>query len=175
MSLHFSRHLLRRVFESSQFGAVYLAAAIYLVIPAVTRLILSALAIRQGELGASALLVMIPIGTLYDIVTCLYLFAPFALYLFLLPRKLFPSRAQREFMTTAFSAFVLLNHNRDIALYDGSKLTELNSRKTSNTYLYDKPGNHQTKTKRDEKRVKNAASIYQSAYTFYLDKLYRWH
>ncbi|HWN30993.1 MAG TPA: hypothetical protein VNN78_06450 [Burkholderiales bacterium] len=125
MSLHFSRHLLRRVFESSQFGALYLAAAIYLVISAVTRLILSVLAIRQGELGASALLAVIPIGTLYDIVTCLYLFAPFALYL-----------------SMPLNIVILLE---------------------------------QTKTKRDEEQVKNAASIYQPAYTFYLDKLYRWH
>ena len=71
--------------------------------------------------------------------------------------------------------FVPLNHNRDIALFDGSKLSELNFRKTSSTYLYDKPGNRQTKTKRDEEQVKNAASIYQSAYEFYLNRLYRWH
>jgi hypothetical protein len=71
--------------------------------------------------------------------------------------------------------FVLLNHNRDIALYDGSKLTELNFRKTSSTYLYDKQSNRQTKTKSDEEQVRNAASIYQSAYEFYLNRLYRWH
>ncbi len=106
MSLHFSRHPLRRVFESSRFGALYLAAAIYLAISAATRLILSVLALTQGQIEARALLAVIPIGTLYDLVTCLYLFAPFALYLFLVPKNLYNSKVQRLFTTVAFSAAV---------------------------------------------------------------------
>ena len=47
MSLHFSRHPIRRVFESSRFGALYPAAAIYLAISAATRLILSVLALYE--------------------------------------------------------------------------------------------------------------------------------
>lgn len=156
MSLHFSRHLLRRVFESSRFSALYLAAAIYLAISATTRLILSVPATSQGQIGASALLAVIPIGMLnisYDSVFF----------------------GKDVFKCNPKDRFVLLNHNRDIALFDGSKLTKLNFRKTGSTYLYDKPGNRQTKTKRDEEQVKNAASIYQSAYEFYLNQLYRWH
>ncbi len=106
MTLHFRIHSLQRVFESSRFGALYLAAAIYVAISATTGLILSVLAIRQGQIEASALLAVIPIGTLYDLATCLYLFAPFALYLFLMPQKLFNSKAQRLFMTVVFSATV---------------------------------------------------------------------
>lgn len=106
MSLHLSSHLLRRVFESSRFGALYLAAAIYLAISAASRLVLSLLALTQGQLEARALLAVMPIGTLYDLVTCLYLFAPLALYLFLMPQKLFQSKAQRLFMTVAFSAAI---------------------------------------------------------------------
>jgi hypothetical protein len=45
MSLHFSRHPIRHIFESSRFGALYLAAAIYLAISTATRLILSVLAL----------------------------------------------------------------------------------------------------------------------------------
>ncbi|HEY6280387.1 MAG TPA: hypothetical protein VIW72_01140 [Burkholderiales bacterium] len=106
MTLHFRIHSFQRIFESSRFGALYLAAAIYVAISATTGLILSVLAIRQGQIEASALLAVIPIGTLYDLVTCLYLFAPFALYLFLIPQKLFNSKAQRLFMTVVFSATV---------------------------------------------------------------------
>ena len=114
MSLHFSRHLLRRVFESSRFSALYLAAAIYLAISATTRLILSVPALSQGQIGASTLLAVIPIGMLnisYDSVFF----------------------GKDVFKCNPKDRFVPLNHNRDIALIDGSKLTDLNFRKTSST------------------------------------------
>jgi phosphoglycerol transferase MdoB-like AlkP superfamily enzyme len=95
---------LQRVYESSRFGALYFAATLYLIISFVTRLILAARSIKEGTIAASSLFAILPIGTLYDLITCLYLFAPFAFYLFLFPQKAFRSMAQRLFLIAAFGA-----------------------------------------------------------------------
>lgn len=47
ITLHFRIHSLQRIFESSRFGALYLAAAIYVAISATTGLILSVLALYE--------------------------------------------------------------------------------------------------------------------------------
>jgi phosphoglycerol transferase MdoB-like AlkP superfamily enzyme len=196
MSLHFSRHLLRRVFESSQFGALYLAAALYAIGKFLEEIKTKpyfddTMIIILGDHGApvygkeNILLRTYELPLLFyspkhfkprevDILTSQIDVASTVLGMFNISYDSVFS-GKDVFKCDPKDRFVLLNHNRDIALYDGSKLTELNFRKTGNTYLYDKPGNRQTKIKRDEEQVKNAASIYQSAYTFYLDKLYRWH
>jgi phosphoglycerol transferase MdoB-like AlkP superfamily enzyme len=69
--------------------------------------------------------------------------------------------------------FVLINHNRDIALLQGNILSELSFRKGRTSYMYDKKTNVQTKTALDEERIKNAAAIFQSAYNFYKKRTYR--
>lgn len=101
---------LRRAAESNRFGALYLAAALYILISSTTRLILALHEIVQEQIRASALFALMPIGIAYDFITCLYLFAPFALYLLLAPQRIFRLKAQRVFMTLAFfaTAFGLL-------------------------------------------------------------------
>ncbi|MBC7945758.1 MAG: hypothetical protein H7X91_10970 [Burkholderiales bacterium] len=44
-----------------------------------TRVVLALIAIHQGQISPQSLFAVLPIGALYDLVTCVYLFAPFAL------------------------------------------------------------------------------------------------
>jgi phosphoglycerol transferase MdoB-like AlkP superfamily enzyme len=92
--------------ESSRFGPLYLAALIYLVISSATRLVLFAVASSQTQIDASQLAAILPIGLFYDFVTCLYLFTPFALYLFLIPERLYKTRLQRGFFLLVYFASV---------------------------------------------------------------------
>lgn len=95
---------LRRFYESGRFGILYFAATLYLVVSFITRIVLAVISIKEGQIAVSSLVAILPIGALYDLVTCLYLFAPFALYLFLFPQKAFRSIGQRIFLTAIFTA-----------------------------------------------------------------------
>lgn len=95
---------LRRIYESGRFGILYLAATLYLIISFLTRIVLAVRPIQEGQIAVGSLAAILPIGTLYDLITCLYLFAPFTLYLFLFPQKAFRSIGQRVFLITAFAA-----------------------------------------------------------------------
>jgi phosphoglycerol transferase MdoB-like AlkP superfamily enzyme len=61
----------------------------------VTRIILAAAALRAGQIAPGELPRIFAVGAGYDFITCLALTAPFALYLWLLPTRLYRSRTHR--------------------------------------------------------------------------------
>ena len=66
---------------------------------------------------------------------------------------------------------VPLNHNRDIALLQGDRLNELGFRRTTATI------EHETRlaAKPDEQGLRDAASLFQLAYTLYSKRQYGAH
>ncbi len=68
--------------------------------------------------------------------------------------------------------FVLLSHNRDVALYRPGMLVELGIRKASHTYKYDKASNEQVKMANDD-TLRDTISIFQEGFNLYRHGLYR--
>lgn len=66
-----------------------------------------------------------------------------------------------------------LNHNRDIALFDGRNLIEIGFRKTSAQYVYDPVTHSQTPVAIEPERTKDAIAIFQEAFELYSERLYR--
>lgn len=66
-----------------------------------------------------------------------------------------------------------LNHNRDIALFDGRNLIEIGFRKTSAQYVYDPLTHSQTPVAVDPERTKDAIAIFQEAFGLYSERRYR--
>ncbi|MBI3529462.1 MAG: LTA synthase family protein [Betaproteobacteria bacterium] len=66
-----------------------------------------------------------------------------------------------------------LNHNRDIALFDGRNLIEIGFRKTSAQYVYDAVTHSQTPVAVDPERTKDAIAIFQEAFELYSERRYR--
>ena len=69
--------------------------------------------------------------------------------------------------------FALLNHNRDVALFQGEVLQELHFRKQHSTHRYDRARNEQRRVSNDEEGTRNAAGIFQLAYELYASGHYR--
>ncbi len=65
-----------------------------------------------------------------------------------------------------------LNHNRDIALFDGRNLIEIGFRKTSAQYVYDPVTHRQTPVAIDPERTKDAIAIFQEAFELYSERKY---
>lgn len=63
--------------------------------------------------------------------------------------------------------FVLLNHNRDVAMLRDGRLTELRFRREVAAYAFDKPANVQAPAAVDPEALRDAASVYQLAYDLY--------
>jgi phosphoglycerol transferase MdoB-like AlkP superfamily enzyme len=66
-----------------------------------------------------------------------------------------------------------LNHNRDIALFDGRNLVQLGFRKTSAQYTYDLQTRTQTRVPTDPELLKDTISVFQEAYEMYHEQDYR--
>ena len=66
-----------------------------------------------------------------------------------------------------------LNHNRDIALFDGRNLVEIGFRKTSAQYVYDPVTHSQTPVAIEPERTKDAIAIFQEAFELYNERLYK--
>jgi phosphoglycerol transferase MdoB-like AlkP superfamily enzyme len=66
-----------------------------------------------------------------------------------------------------------LNHNRDIALFDGHNLIQIGFRKTSAQYLYDPESHRQTQVPTDPERTKDVIAIFQEAFELYNERRYR--
>lgn len=82
----------------------------------------------------------------------------------------------RDVLADASNQHVVpLNHNRDIALYRDGRLNELGFRKTHATFAYDSLTHRQTPAAADPEGVKDAASVFQLAYTLYANRGYRLH
>ncbi len=66
-----------------------------------------------------------------------------------------------------------LNHNRDIALFDGNNLFEIGFRKTSAQNLYDPVTHSQTRVAVDSERTKDTIAVFQEAFELYNERRYR--
>lgn len=69
--------------------------------------------------------------------------------------------------------FALISHNRDVALLQNGRLTELSIRRTHHSYAYDKDGNTQRPISDDPESLRNAISIYQEGYNLFARRQYR--
>jgi len=67
----------------------------------------------------------------------------------------------------------LLNHNRNIALFRNELLAELSFRKQHATFHYDPERNVQRPVAADQEATRDAASLFQLAYTLYTNRGYR--
>ncbi|MFL6581399.1 MAG: LTA synthase family protein, partial [Burkholderiales bacterium] len=68
---------------------------------------------------------------------------------------------------------VPLNHNRDIALFDGHNLFSIGFRKTSAQYAYDPVTHEQSRVSTDPERMKDAIAVFQKAFEFYDKRRYQ--
>jgi phosphoglycerol transferase MdoB-like AlkP superfamily enzyme len=84
----------------------WLLGALYLGVSTLTRVVLAGVAMAQGQAHLSNLPAMMAIGLLFDIVTTLNLFALFALYLVLVPGRIYDSRAHRWLLAGMVSLVV---------------------------------------------------------------------
>ena len=69
--------------------------------------------------------------------------------------------------------FIPLNHNRDVALFNGIRIIEIGFRKTAAEYLYDPVTGKQTRVEIDPEHLKDAITVFQEAFELYHERLYR--
>lgn len=69
--------------------------------------------------------------------------------------------------------YALLSHNRDVALYRDQSLVVLGIQRAVAAYRYNKIGNDQHLAERDPEDIRDAASLYQTAYDLYRTGRYR--
>ncbi len=69
--------------------------------------------------------------------------------------------------------FIPMNHNRDVALFDGTHIIEIGFRKTAAEYLYDPVTGKQTRVEIDPEHLKDAITVFQEAFELYQERLYR--
>jgi phosphoglycerol transferase MdoB-like AlkP superfamily enzyme len=69
--------------------------------------------------------------------------------------------------------FIPLNHNRDVALFDGEHIVTLGFRKTANAYEYDRASRSQKPAQLDPERLKDAIAFFQEGYELYSEHGYR--
>ena len=81
-------------------------AALFVAVSAVTRIVLGGVAIAGGQAALSNMPALMAVGLVYDVVTALSLFAPFAIYLALVPERLYRRRWHRWLMATMCSLTV---------------------------------------------------------------------
>ena len=84
----------------------WLLGALYLCVSTLTRVVLAGVAIAQGQATLSNVPAMMTVGLLFDIVTALNLFALFALYLVVMPGRIYNSRTHRWLLAGMFSLVV---------------------------------------------------------------------
>lgn len=71
------------------------------------------------------------------------------------------------------SPYALLSHNRDVALFHDRSLVVLGIQRAVTSYDYSKITNDQHRVERDPDEVRDAASVFQTAYNLYRHGLYR--
>src|SRR5262245_54521017 len=86
---------------SSRHQLAWLLAAIYWVISCATRVVLAAKALAAGQIEPGELPGILCLGAGMDVVVALALTAPFALYLLLLPERLYRAAAHRAALCSA--------------------------------------------------------------------------
>jgi phosphoglycerol transferase MdoB-like AlkP superfamily enzyme len=66
-----------------------------------------------------------------------------------------------------------LNHNRDVALFDGSHVIELGFRKTAAQFVYDRVSHAQMPESLDPERLKDVIAFFQEGYELYAERGYQ--
>lgn len=94
---------MRRRGRTSRYALLWLVGAWIWLAATLTRIILAAVALRTGQVSAGELPRIFAVGVGYDFLACLYLIAPFALYLWLLPSRLYRSKAHGLMMRAALA------------------------------------------------------------------------
>ncbi|MEO8163809.1 MAG: hypothetical protein ABI619_00300, partial [Betaproteobacteria bacterium] len=84
----------------------WLLTGLYLCVSTLTRLILAGVAITEGQASLVNVPAVMAVGLLFDIVTVLNMFALFAVYLVVIPRRIFDSRWHRWMLAGLFSLAV---------------------------------------------------------------------
>lgn len=69
--------------------------------------------------------------------------------------------------------FIPMNHNRDVALFNGTRIIEIGFRKTAAEYLYDPASGNQKRVEIDPEHLKDAITVFQEAFELYKERLYR--
>ncbi len=69
--------------------------------------------------------------------------------------------------------FIPMNHNRDVALFDGEHLVEIGFQKTAAQYHYDRKSHSQSAETLDPESLKNTIAVYQEGYEMYTENIYR--
>jgi phosphoglycerol transferase MdoB-like AlkP superfamily enzyme len=84
--------------------------AFYLVVSTVTRMVLFVVAVIAGQAEPVDAIGVLGTGLLHDLAAVLYLFAPLALYLLLIPERLFQARWHQKLLTvmTVLTVFGLI-------------------------------------------------------------------
>jgi len=93
-----------RALLRTRYFPLLLLAGVYLVVSALTRLVLYAVHLHELDVPLRDFAAVTVIGAVYDIATGFYLFLPYALYLFLLSDRLYRSRPHRAFLVAATAA-----------------------------------------------------------------------
>ena len=83
-----------------RYALVWLVAAAYCAVSGATRLVLALKALAAGQIAAAELPPILLTGLGNDLVTCLYLCAPFVLYLLLVPQRFYRRAGQRMLVWT---------------------------------------------------------------------------
>ena len=96
----------RNMISDERLRLWWLLGALYIVVSTLTRVVLAGVAIGQGQASPGNLPVMMAVGLLFDVVTALNLFALFALYLVVVPRRILNSRWHRRLLFGIFSLVV---------------------------------------------------------------------
>lgn len=91
---------------SGRFLPLLLLVAVYLSVSTLTRVALFYVNADSLDPPFTAFFTVMGMGLLSDLVTCLYLFAAYALYLFALPDRFFQSRWHARFASAAHFAFI---------------------------------------------------------------------
>ena len=69
--------------------------------------------------------------------------------------------------------FIPMNHNRDVALFNGTRIIAIGFRKTAAEYLYDPVTGKQTRVEVDPGHLKDAITVFQEGFELYNERLYR--
>ena len=100
------RSTFRNVLRIQRLRLWWLLGALYLCVSTLTRIVLTGVAISQGQASLGNVPALMAVGLLFDVVTSLSLFAPFALYLLVVPARMYNSRWHRWLLTCALSLAV---------------------------------------------------------------------
>jgi len=89
--------------KRTRYAALWLVVTWAWLAATVTRAALTAKALHSGQIAIAELPRIFAIGAGYDVITCAYLTAPLALYLWLLPSRIYRSRAHGLLMRAALA------------------------------------------------------------------------